>query len=138
MTIPDSQMGLDPSLFACRMEKEFEAEARCSFCERASPNVHSLIKSGVDEKGVCNTCLDALLVAISDFYADNAGGSDETCMFCERHNLEVHQLVKLDFASPAICSDCVVECLVRLREYEAALAEFGMTDRWDMGVTPWD
>ena len=36
MTIPDSQMGLEAGLFACRMEKEFEAEQRCSFCGRAS------------------------------------------------------------------------------------------------------
>jgi hypothetical protein len=139
MTIPDSQMGLDPGLFACRMEKNFEAKQCCSFCGRASPNVPSLIKSSLDEKGVCNICLDALLAAISDFYAPNASGSDETCMFCERHSFEVHQLVKMDFANPAICSDCVIECRVRLREYEAALVESGMTDRWDMGgVTPWD
>jgi hypothetical protein len=31
MTIPDSQMGLDPGLVASRMEKELEAEACCSF-----------------------------------------------------------------------------------------------------------
>jgi ClpX C4-type zinc finger len=138
MTIPDSQLGLDPELFACRMEKQFEAEARCSFCGRASPKVRSLIKSILGQ-GVCNTCLDALLVAISDFYAPDAGGSDETCMFCERHTFEVHQMVKLDLSRSTICSDCIIACLVSLREYEAALVESGMVDRWDMGgVTPWD
>jgi hypothetical protein len=137
MTIPDSQMGLDPGLFACRMEKQFEAEARCSFCGRASPEVSSLIKS-IEDKNVCNTCLDALLAAISDFYAPNAGGSDQTCLFCERLSFEVHRVVKLDIADSAICSDCVIACLVALREYEAALAESGMEDSWDMGGAPWD
>jgi hypothetical protein len=120
------------------MEKEYEAEACCSFCGRASPEVRSLIKS-VEGNGVCNTCLDALLAEISDFYAPKTGGSDETCTFCERHSFEVHQMVKLDFADPAICSDCIIACLATLREYDAALAESDMTDRWDMGdVTPWD
>jgi hypothetical protein len=138
MTIPDSQMGLDPELFACRMEKPFEAEARCSFCGRASPQVRSLIKSILGQ-GVCNTCLDALLAANSHFYAPNSGGSDQTCLFCERLSFEVHRMVKLDIVDSAICSDCVIACLVTLREYEAALAESGMEDSWDMGgVTPWD
>ena len=138
MTIPDSQLGLDPGLFAARMEKEYEAHQRCGFCGLSSPEVRSLIKSTLGN-GVCNTCLDALLAAISNFYAPNICGSEETCTFCERLNFEVHQMVKLDFADPAICSDCIIECLATLREYEAALEEAGMTDRWDMGdVTPWD
>jgi hypothetical protein len=139
MTIPYSQMGLDPELFACRMEKEFEAQRRCSFCGRPSPKVPKLIKSTGSEKGVCNTCLDALLAANSQFYAPNSSGSDQTCLFCERFSFEVHRIVKLDFADSAICSDCVIACLVTLREYEAALEESGMEDSWDMGgVTLWD
>jgi hypothetical protein len=139
MTIPDSPMGLDPGLFACRMEKDLESEAHCSFCGRPSPKVPKLIKAIEAEKGVCNVCLDMLLAMISDFYANSAGGSDGTCLFCERRSLEVHQMVKLDITCPPICSDCVVECLVTLRQYEDALVEAGMTDRWDMGgVTPWD
>jgi hypothetical protein len=136
MTIPDSQMGLN-ELFASRMEKQFEAEARCSFCGRASPKVRSLIKS-IGGQGVCNTCLDALLAVNSDFYAPNSGGSDQTCLFCERLSFEVHRMVKLDIADSAICSDCVIACLVNLREYEAALAEAGMEDSWDMGGALWD
>jgi ClpX C4-type zinc finger len=133
-----TDLGLDPGLFACRMQKEFEAEARCSFCRLASPEVRSLIKS-MNDDNVCNTCLDALLAAISDFYAPNTGGSDATCMFCERASPDVHQMVKLGVAGPAICSDCVIACHVTLREYETALADAGMIDRWDMGYpTPWD
>jgi hypothetical protein len=106
MTIPDSQMGLDPKFFACRMEKQFEAEARCSFCGRASPKVRSLIKSILGQ-GVCNTCLDALLAVNSHFYAPNFSGSDQTCLFCERLSFEVHRMAKLKAAIG--CRPCVVE-----------------------------
>ena len=134
-----NNLGLDPGLFACRMVKELEAEKRCCFCRRASPEVCSLIKSSMDREAVCNTCLDALLAAISDFYAPHTSGSDETCMFCQRASSDVYRMVKLLVADPAICSDCIIECHVTLREYEAALAEAGITDHWDMdGVTPWD
>jgi hypothetical protein len=45
----------------------------------------------------------------------------------------------LNISRSNICSDCISECFAALREYEAALAEAGITDRWDMGdVTPWD
>jgi hypothetical protein len=45
MTKPDEKLGLDPNLFAARMEKEIEAEMRCSFCGRFSPQVRRLVKS---------------------------------------------------------------------------------------------
>jgi ClpX C4-type zinc finger len=60
-------------------------------------------------------------------------------MFCQRQACEVHRMIKLSFAEVAICSDCIVGCVGSLREYENALEEAGMVDRWDMGcVSPWD
>jgi hypothetical protein len=48
-------------------------------------------------------------------------------------------MTKLSFAVTTICSDCIVECVASLREYEDALREAGIVDKWDMGgVCPWD
>jgi hypothetical protein len=136
MTKPDETLGLDAGLFAARMEKEIEAEVRCSFCGRSSPQLRRLVKSRND-RAACDVCLDTLVAAIADF--DAAGITDGSCIFCERQPGEVHHMTKLSFADAAICSDCIVECVVILREYEDALEETGMVDKWDMGsVSPWD
>jgi hypothetical protein len=120
--------------FAARLEKEFEAEMRCNFCERFSPQVRRLVKS--NDGAVCDACVDKLVTEIADFHG---AGTEGTCIFCQRRACEVHRMTNLSCADVAICSDCIVGCVGSLREYENALKEAGMVDRWDMGgVSPWD
>jgi hypothetical protein len=135
MTKPDEKLGLDPEFFAARMEKEIEAEIRCSFCSRFSTQTRRLVKS-LNDGAVCDACVDKLVTEIADFHG---AGTEGTCIFCERQAFEVHCMTKLSYAVTTICSDCIIGCVATLREYEDALREAGMVDKWDMGgVSPWD
>ena len=130
MTKPDEELGLDPVLFANRLEKRFEATTRCSFCWQLSPQTKRMVKSINDDSAICDACLNTLAAALPNFYA--AKTEDDTgkeCIFCDRSSSKVHRMIGLGGTS--ICRDCIVEADNILREYENTLHEMGMDQQWD-------
>ena len=69
MTKPDEELGLDPVLFANRLEKRFEATTRCSFCWQLSPQTKRMVKSINDDSAICDACVNTLAAALPNFYA---------------------------------------------------------------------
>ena len=130
MTKPDEELGLDPVLFANRLEKRFEATTRCSFCWQLSPQTKRMVKSINDDSAICDACLNTMAAALPNFYA--AKMEDDTgkeCIFCDRSSSKVHRMFGLGGTS--ICQDCIVESYNILREYENTLHEMGMEEQWD-------